>query len=199
MRSRPCRHHELFRLAERSHRWPAIAGGCLFSKTRRLQRFHGSRQSNSPTRSGSRQEGVALAMIAELDILWITAGLSCDGDTIAMTAATQPSIEDIVLGAIPGVPKVNLHNPVLSAESGEDFMSHFHAAAEGRLTPFILVVEGSVPNENSKAEGYWAAMGRDRQTGEPITTCEWIDRLAPQAWAVVAAGTCATYGGVHAM
>ena len=26
-----------------------------------------------------------------------------------------------------------------------------------------------------------------------------LDRLAPQAWAVVAVGTCATYGGVHAM
>ena len=27
----------------------------------------------------------------EIAILWLTAGLSCDGDTIAMTAATQPS------------------------------------------------------------------------------------------------------------
>ena len=34
--------------------------------------------------------------ITEIDVLWITAGLGCDGDTIAMTAATQPSIEDIV-------------------------------------------------------------------------------------------------------
>src|SRR5205085_2890409 len=32
-----------------------------------------------------------------------------------------------------------------------------------------------------------------------ITTCEWIDRLAPKALAVVGAGTCATYGGIHAM
>ena len=37
------------------------------------------------------------APIPEIDVLWITGGLSCDGDTIAMTAATQPSIEDIVL------------------------------------------------------------------------------------------------------
>ena len=27
--------------------------------------------------------------IAEIDVLWINAGLSCDGDTIAMTAANQ--------------------------------------------------------------------------------------------------------------
>jgi hypothetical protein len=39
--------------------------------------------------------------IKEIHVLWITAGLGCDGDTIAMTAATQPSIEDILLGGIP--------------------------------------------------------------------------------------------------
>ena len=42
-------------------------------------------------------------------------------------------------------------------------------------------------------------MGTDPDTGQPITTCEWIDRLAPKALAVMAAGTCATYGGIHAM
>ena len=46
--------------------------------------------------------------IAEIDILWITAGLGCDGETIAMTAATQPSIEDIVRGGLPWIPKVQL-------------------------------------------------------------------------------------------
>jgi len=137
--------------------------------------------------------------ISELHILWITAGLGCDGDSIAMTAATQPSVEDLVLGAIPGLPKVHLHNPFLAFEVGDDFLRPWRLAAEGKLEPFILVVEGSVPNEKIKTEGYWAAMGSDPSTGQPITTCEWIDRLAPRAWAVVAAGTCATYGGIHAM
>jgi hydrogenase small subunit len=72
-------------------------------------------------------------------------------------------------------------------------------AAEGKIENFILVVEGSIPNEHRKEEWYWASLGTDTKTGQPIATCEWIDRLAPQAWAVVAAGTCATYGGIHAM
>jgi hydrogenase small subunit len=137
--------------------------------------------------------------VAEVHVLWLTAGLSCDGDSVSITAASQPSIEDIVLGAIPGLPKVHLHNPVLAYETGDDFLKPFHDAAAGRLEPFVLVVEGSVPNEKIKAEGYWAALGIDRTTGQPITTCEWIDRLAPGALAVVAIGTCATYGGIHAM
>ena len=137
--------------------------------------------------------------IKEIHILWITAGLGCDGDTIAMTAATQPSIEDVLLGGIPWIPKVHLHNPFLTYDNGEEFMRHFHLAAEGKLAPFILVMEGSIPNEKNKSEGYWATFGTDQDSGQPILTCDWIDRLAPKAWAVVAAGTCATYGGIHAM
>ncbi|BBX97485.1 hypothetical protein AWC15_09505 [Mycobacterium lacus] len=36
-------------------------------------------------------------------VLWINAGLGCDGDSVASTAATQPSIEEIALGALRGL------------------------------------------------------------------------------------------------
>jgi hydrogenase small subunit len=137
--------------------------------------------------------------IPELDILWITAGLGCDGDTISITAATQPSLEDLLLGALPGLPRIRLHNPVLAYAVGDDFLKPFHQAAAGQLGPFLLVIEGSIPNERNKREGYWAGLGTDPASGQPILTCDWIDRLAPHAWAVVAIGTCATYGGIHAM
>ena len=65
--------------------------------------------------------------------------------------------------------------------------------------PFIFVVEGSIPTEKINGDGYWTSFGNDPQSGEPLTLSWWIDRLAPRAWAVVAAGTCATYGGIHAM
>jgi hydrogenase small subunit len=135
----------------------------------------------------------------EMHVIWLTAGLGCDGDTIAMTAATQPSLEDLVLGALPGVPRVRLHNPVLAYEVGDDFLEVMRRAAAGTLAPFILVVEGSIPDETNKDEGCWAAIGTDAATGQPIPTVTWIDRLAPKSWAVIAAGTCATYGGIHAM
>jgi hydrogenase small subunit len=108
--------------------------------------------------------------VKEVDVLWITAGLGCDGDSVAVTAATQPSVEDLLAGAIPGLPAVRLHNPVLAYGVSEDFLAPFRAAAEGKLGPYILVVEGSIPNEKIKAEGFWAAMGVDAATGQPITT-----------------------------
>jgi hydrogenase small subunit len=138
-------------------------------------------------------------LIEKVDVLWITQGLGCDGDTVSITAATNPSIEDVLNGNIPGLPKVVLHNPVLAYDVGEDFLKPFRLAAAGKLDPFILVVEGSIPNEKVKKEGYWAAFGNDLKTGQPIPTCDWIDALAPHATAVVAAGTCSSYGGIHAM
>ena len=36
--------------------------------------------------------------VSDVHILWITAGLGCDGDSVSVTAATQPSIEDPVRG-----------------------------------------------------------------------------------------------------
>ncbi len=139
--------------------------------------------------------------VKEVHVLWTPDGLSCDGDTISVTAATQPSIEDIVMGAIPGLPKVHLHNRVLDYSlGGDEYMKVWFDAAEDRLdAPFVLVVEGSIPNEEIKAEGYWAGLGNDPKTGQPITVSAWINRLAPRAFAVVACGTCACYGGIHAM
>ncbi|HLK64348.1 MAG TPA: hypothetical protein VKU19_12965 [Bryobacteraceae bacterium] len=134
-----------------------------------------------------------------MDVLWLTAGLGCDGETISITAAMQPSLDELRFGALPSAPAIRFHNQVLDYNNGDDFLVPFHDAAEGKLNPFILVVEGSIPNETNKREGYWATFGTDRETGQPILTCDWIDRLAPNAWAVVAAGTCATYGGIHAM
>ena len=139
-----------------------------------------------------------------IHVLWINAGLSCDGDSVALTAATQPSVEEIALGALPGLPKIAVHWPLIDFECGptggaDDFLEWFRKADRGELEPFVLVVEGSIPNEELSGEGYWCGFGNDPATGQPITTNEWLDRLTPKALAVVAVGTCATYGGIHAM
>ncbi len=134
-----------------------------------------------------------------IHVLWLSGGLGCDGESLAMTAASNPSIEDLLRGCLPGMPPMILHNPVLSYESGEEFMRPWSAAADGLLDPFILVLEGSVPNEEINGEGHWAGFGVDRDSGQPILTNEWIDRLAPRAAAVMALGTCAAYGGIPAM
>src|ERR671922_1426255 len=134
--------------------------------------------------------------VEEVHILWISEGMSCDGDSVSVTAAGQPSIEDVLLGAVPGLPKVHLHNKVLSPTlGGEEFLTPFRAAARGELdAPFVFVMEGSIPNEKINGDGYWSSFGNDEATGQPLTIPWWIDRLAPGAFAVVPIRTCATYG-----
>jgi hydrogenase small subunit len=141
----------------------------------------------------------AQATTDEVVVLWITAGLGCDGDSIAITAATRPSLEDLIAGVLPGVPRVRLYNPVLSYEVGDDLLAAFERGAAGALGRFILVVEGSIPDESNHESGVWAGFGTDAESGQPIPTSRWIDRLAPEAWALIAIGTCAAYGGIHAM
>ena len=134
-----------------------------------------------------------------IHVLWISAGLSCDGDSIAMTAATNPSIEDLLTGVIPGSPQIVLHVPALAYKNGDDFMQAFYDAEENKLGTFILVLEGSVPDEKLSGDGHFTGFGVNEFDGQPITVNEWIDRLAPKAEAVLAVGTCATYGGIPAM
>ena len=100
---------------------------------------------------------------------------------------------------IPDSPRVVLHNPVLAFENGAEFLQAWYDAEDDRLDPFLLVVEGAIGDERLSGAGHWTGFGVDPFDGQPITVNEWIDRLAPKAAAVVAVGTCATYGGVPAM
>ena len=125
---------------------------------------------------------------ALVHVLWINAGLSCDGDSVALTAATQPSIEEIALGALPGLPKIAVHWPLIDFECGpvggaDDFIEWFHKADRGEIEPFVLVIEGSIPNEAIKKEGYWCGFGNNPATGQPMTTSE-VDATGslPRPW-----------------
>ena len=92
-----------------------------------------------------------------------------------------------------------LYNPLFAFETGDDFMRAWYDAEAGKLDPFILVLEGSVPNEEINGDGHWAGFGVDPRPASRSPTNEWIDRLAPKAAAVMALGTCAAYGGIPAM
>lgn len=141
---------------------------------------------------------------------WI-AGMSCDGCSIAVTGATSPTVEDLVLGRIPGLPRVDLFHPVLAVPSGKAFVDYYRQAVRGALdAPHVLIVEGSLSDELRAGDGYWAALGSGSiEDGEdatrqvdgvlqPIRSMDWIKRLSESAAAVIAIGTCATWGGIPA-
>lgn len=140
-----------------------------------------------------------------LHVFWL-AGMSCDGCTIAVSGATNPSVEELLAGTIPGMPKVVLHHPVLSIGAGAEFVRPFRAAVNGDLgAPYVVVLEGSVPDDQAfpEGEGYYSAMGAggydpESETDQPNRMTDWLKLLAPGAAAMIAIGTCATWGGIPA-
>ena len=142
-------------------------------------------------------------LIEEVHAFWIAGG-SCDGCSIAAVGATSPSVEDLLRGVIPGVPKVVLHHPVLSVVAGEEFIKPFRLAAEGKLEhPFVVICEGSIMDERIAAAsgGYWSGLGVDEDENgdpQPIPSSSWVDRMSKHCAAVIAVGTCATWGGIPA-
>src|SRR6266540_1741427 len=149
------------------------------------------------------QSTLPLGPLKVVHAFWL-AGMSCDGCSIAAVGATAPSVEDLLSGTIPGVPRVVLHHSVLSVESGEEFIRNYEMAEKDELgAPYVVIYEGSIPDERLAAAtgGFFSAMGVEKRadgTHRPIPSSEWLKRLAPGAAAVIAIGTCATWGGIPA-
>jgi len=141
-------------------------------------------------------------------VFWLS-GMSCDGCSVSALGASNPSLEALVLNTVPRLPRVILHHPMVSEESGHDFMSAYGQAVDGTLdAPYIVVVEGSIPDDQSLNQGNFAAMGLGGDwpqgtqgaggSDAPVRVTDWVWAMAPRAAACIAIGTCATWGGIPA-
>jgi hydrogenase small subunit len=142
-------------------------------------------------------------------VFWI-AGMSCDGCTIGVSGATNPSVEELLTGVIPAMPKVVLHHPVLSVGAGHGFVEPFRQAVEGTLgAPYVVALEGSIPDDQKfDRVGYFSGLGvgadwpesmpSPRDPDQPLRITDWVKGMAPGAAAMIAVGTCATWGGIPA-
>ena len=147
---------------------------------------------------------VSLGPLERVYVFWL-AGMSCDGCTVSVSGATEPALEDLLTGSIPGLPLVILHHYVLQLEAGDHYIRTLELAEQGKLGgPYVVVYEGSIPDETLTVDGepfagegslpLWAPSEQRRR----VATAEWVRRLAPGAAATVAIGTCATWGGIPA-
>jgi hydrogenase small subunit len=127
-------------------------------------------------------------------LVWLSGG-GCDGCTTAVLSATEPSLEDLLLGHMPDAPSLEIIHPYFFFDSGAGYANWLARAAAGQLASFVLVVEGALYEET--ASGTFAALTFN-EVGESVSAMDWLRALAPQAAAVVALGSCATWGGIPA-
>jgi len=133
-----------------------------------------------------------------INLIWLQ-GQGCTGDTVALISASEPSLIDTLTGILPEVDDIRLaYHPTIMAPWGETALSVLDDAKEGKLDPFVLILEGAVPDEDRAARegGYYCAVGD--KGGKLITVNELIMSLKDKAAAVVAVGTCAAFGGIAA-
>ncbi|MBA3347132.1 MAG: hypothetical protein H0T13_01075, partial [Actinobacteria bacterium] len=99
-----------------------------------------------------------LGPLEKVHAFWF-AGMSCDGCTVSVTGAQAPSIESLLLGAHPGLPRVILHHPVVNIESGPAYLRAHEDAIKGELdAPYVIILEGSISDETiaHPVGGYWS-------------------------------------------
>lgn len=131
-----------------------------------------------------------------INVIWLQ-GQGCTGCTVSLTNATHPSLVDLLTGFIPQTEGIILaFHPAIMPSWGDDAIEILRQAERGELDPFVLVVEGAVPDEElaKKTGGFWCAIGEDG--GQFVTFSDWVTKLSKKAGAVVAVGTCACYGGI---
>jgi hydrogenase small subunit len=107
----------------------------------------------------------------------------------------MPAVADVLTGIIDAVSNINLvFHPAVMPTWGEKAVHVLMEAEKGAYDPFVLILEGAIPDEAKAGEGFWCMVGEE--DGTVYTVNDWVDKLSRRAAAAVAVGACATYGGI---
>lgn len=128
-------------------------------------------------------------------LIWLSGG-SCDGCSTAALGASDPGIEDLLSGRLKGLPELKIIHPFLTLASGEEYLRDLRRASANEIGQYVLILEGSIADEQLAGTGSFSRFGTEDD--RPVTTADWLRRLAPHAAAIVAIGSCATWGGIPA-
>ncbi len=107
----------------------------------------------------------------------------CTGCTESLLRGSHPDIARLILDII----SLDYHETVM-APSGHQAEKSLHDSMEKNAGKFILVVEGAIPTADNGI--YCKIAGR--------TAMDILAEAAPKAAAVIAIGSCASFGGIQA-
>ncbi len=122
-------------------------------------------------------EGLERIAAKRLPVLWIQ-GLSCTGCSASLLNSESPSILQVLTEMMSLI-----YHSTVSAAQGGDVDKVIDQIGQGR--DFALILEGSIPADMPEA----CVIG-----GKPLENL--LEPLTRNSAAVVAAGTCAAFGGV---
>jgi len=126
----------------------------------------------------------AAELMNRVPVIWIELQ-DCAGNSEAILRSDAPTIDELILETI------SLEfNETLMVAAGHAAEEHLEEAMHTFKGKYLCVVEGSIPRA---MDGLYGTIGASGETFE-----EHLKRVAKHSAAIVAVGTCATFGGVPA-
>jgi quinone-reactive Ni/Fe-hydrogenase small subunit len=126
----------------------------------------------------------AAELMNRVPVIWIELQ-DCAGNTEAILRSSTPTVDDLLFDVI----SLEFQHTLMAA-SGHQAEHQLEDAIEHFKGKYLLFVEGAIP---LAMNGGYGTIGPAGETFK-----EHLERLAKDSAAVVAVGTCATFGGVPA-
>ncbi|TLP40542.1 hydrogenase small subunit [Arcobacter arenosus] len=126
----------------------------------------------------------ATELMNRVPVIWIELQ-DCAGNSEAILRSATPTVDDLIFDVL----SLEYHH-TLQAASGHQAEAQLEDAVHHFKGKYLLFVEGAIP---TAMDGGYGTIG---PSGE--TYIDNLKRLSKDAAAVVAVGTCATFGGIPA-
>ncbi len=132
-------------------------------------------------------------MSKEVPVIYLQTA-ACSGCAVTLLNSASPTIKNVLIDQIvPGV-HINLRfHPVIMAGAGEIAIEAMETTARELKDNYLLVVDGAIP---TATDAIYGAIGE--RDGKPVTMAKRVTELARDALAVIALGTCSSFGGIPA-
>lgn len=121
-------------------------------------------------------------------LIWLECD-TCAGDYFSFLNVLHPDLKQVLFDIV----EMHYTNTLMAAE-GDLAIGYLEKIAREKKGEYILIVEGTIPTAD---HGVYSMIGH-RSNGEPITDLEAVRWLAKGAKYVIAAGSCASFGGPYA-
>jgi quinone-reactive Ni/Fe-hydrogenase small subunit len=119
-----------------------------------------------------------------LPVVWLHLA-ECTGCSESLLRTDAPTIDDLIFNYI----NLQYHDTIMAA-AGWQAEENYEEALEKFAGRFILCVEGGVPTKDG---GEYLTIGPHAETG-----LHKLKRTADKAAAIIAVGTCSSFGGIQA-
>ncbi len=134
------------------------------------------------------------AKTVEYPVIWIQCA-TCTGCSVSVLNSVSPTIKNVLVDEVIPGKHINLRfHATVMAGAGELVIEEMETTSRKKKGGYILVVEGAIPTAGNGSE--YGSIGE--HDGEPVSMVERVETLGRDALAVIALGTCASFGGIAA-